>query len=348
MERRNGLGRISAGVVSAAIAVVIVLVTATAGYAADPQGFSFGASPVQGSSGNDSGYFKFNADSGSSVSQVLHVSNRTSKARTIRVAAVDGAAAVYGGVSYSDSDKLPSQVGNWITLSKTSVDLAPGASVDLPFIVKVPADASTGNHYGGIAVWEPASETSSKSGGSGTNGASMNVTMITRMVIPVAVTTPGLAEPNLVVTGVKAAARSDGMYLLVNIKNDGTALTSGKGALELPDQNFQHDIKLGDMIPASGTDYPVKWSRGPEEGTYSARVQISYADGAKTATWSGTFKVASAETKDLGTKLVQGESQEATGGGTPWLMYGLVAGLVVIVAIMAVALLRRRRPSSKA
>lgn len=325
-----------------AMAAAFVLLSAPLARA-DSTGYD--VRPLPGSPNAELGFFKFDADPGASVERVLVIANRSDKAKVVRAAPCDGLAAVFGGVAYSESGKKTKAVGGWIDLSHASVEVPPRSSVEVPFTVQVPADVTSGVHLGGIAVWEPAAATTSGSGDGGGDEATTKITMVTRMVLTVLVTTPGPAVPELTISGVKAEARPDGMYVLVAIANAGTAPTSGEGAITIPGEGFREEIALGDMIPASSTGYPVKWKSDPAEGTYPAEVEIRYADGAKVATWSGDFTVASAETDALADRLV--EAPGSADAATPWLMYGLIGGLVVIVLIMGFALVRRRRPEHR-
>ena len=326
-----------AGVLLILLALLLLLGPAIAH--AETTGFD--ARPMPGSQDADLGYFRIDVDRGAEEQRVVVVTNHTEAAKSIRLAACDGRAASYGGVAYSDSGEKPQAVGAWIQLSRTSVEVPPQSSVEVPFTVKVPADATTGAHVGGVAVWEPAAATVSGSGDGADDEATTKITMVTRMVLTVFVTTPGPAVPALKISGVTTDARSDGMYLLVAIANAGTAPTTGEGVIKLTGDAFEDKIALGDMIPQAKTGYPILWKVDPAEGSYPAEVQIRYAGGTKVATWSGNVTVAQADAEDLADTLVGPKT--ASEAATPWLMYGLIGGLVVVVLIMGFALLRRRR-----
>ncbi len=326
--------------------VSIVLLGAPAS-GASPQGFSFQAKPGPDSSTSEKGYFRFDAEPGDSVAQELELVNTTDKDISLRVAPVDGAASAYGGTAYSDSEKKPAQVGAWIRLTQLEFAVPAGGSVIVPFSVRVPGDASSGLHVGGLAVWDPAAATTSGDGEKA-GGASMSVTMVTRLVLPLVVTTPGPREPHLTVTGVKPSVRFDGIYLLVGIASDGTDEAGGEGILTLPADGFSSGMKVGDMVPASSTSYPIKWKTDPVEGTYDVEVSLRYAGGTKTATWSGPVVVASKETEALEEQRVDDRSAAVPTIGASWLIYGVIGALVVIVLIMGVLLLKRRRPAPKA
>jgi len=335
--------------IAAALLAFAALLTALVLLSAPParaDSMGFDARPLSGSPNAELGFFKFDADAGATVQRVLVLTNHADKAKVISLAACDGLAAVFGGVAYSDSEKAPQAVGTWIQLSRADVEVPPGSSVEIPFEVKVPTDVTTGIHLGGIALWEPAAATTSGSGETGGGKATTEITMVTRMVLTVLVTTPGPAVPELTISGVKAEARPDGMYVLIAIVNDGTAPTSGEGTISIPSEGFQQKITLGDMIPTSSTGYPIKWKTDPAAGTYQAQAEIRYADGTKVAKWSGEFTVVDANLAELKDRLVAPETPETAAAGPPWLMYGLIGGLVLVVLIMGFTLLRRRRPDS--
>ena len=321
--------------------VAMSLVMSAQSLGVEQQGFAFEASVGQGSVSTKGNYFKFEAGPGEAVEQIVQLRNATNKAITVSLAPLDGTAAVYGGVAYSDSSKRPSHAGAWIDLADTAVELEPGGSVAVPFTVTVPTEVTSGVHVAGIAVWEPSASSSSEAGGA-EGGASMNVTTVTRLVLPVVITTPGRATAHLTITGVKPQARSDGMYLLVGIKNDGTGIANGRGDIKLPDEGFQAEIELGDMVPESATEYPVRWREEPPEGTYPSQVDLTYADGAETATWSGDVSVSGDDSQQLEDTFIPSGDQETSVARTPWLLYGLLGGLIIIIALLLLLLLRRR------
>lgn len=50
------------------------------------------------------------------------------------------------------SDEVPVDVGSWVSLGATSVTLAPGKQATIPVTIKVPLDATPGDHVGGIVA----------------------------------------------------------------------------------------------------------------------------------------------------------------------------------------------------
>ena len=150
---RSFAARASALAVLPALAVLLVSLVAAPPAVADSMGFD--ARPSPGSPNAELGFFKIDAQPGAALQRIVVITNRTTKTKVIDLAACDGAAAVYGGVAYSDNAKKPSAVGSWIKLSSVQVDVPPNTSVQVPFEISVPADATSGTHLGGISMWSP-------------------------------------------------------------------------------------------------------------------------------------------------------------------------------------------------
>lgn len=324
-----------AGALALPFALLLALAPLLMAAPADAAELGFTARPLPGSPNAQLGFFKLDAKAGATVEREVVLTNLTNKAKVIDLTPCDGAAAVYGGVAYTDNETKPAAVGSWIRLARSEVTLPPGESVRVPLVVSVPSTVTTGVHMGGISIWEPAAATTSGSAEAGGDEATTRITMVTRMVLTVMVTTPGPAVPDLTINGVKAEARPDGMHLLVGIANEGTAPTSGEGTISLAQGGYREKIALGDMVPGSSTDYPVAWKTDPAQGAYQAQVEIRYADDKKVATWSGTFTVGGAEKKQLKDRLVVGAKS-----GLPWELIGwavlgtLGAGILLLAGIL--------------
>ncbi|MFZ4719824.1 MAG: WxL protein peptidoglycan domain-containing protein [Ilumatobacteraceae bacterium] len=74
----------------------------------------------------------------------------------------DGTFAVLAG------DKDPVDVGTWLTLDQGNISVPPGQQTTIPFTIKVPRDATPGDHVGAILASSPTK-------GNGENGATITV-----------------------------------------------------------------------------------------------------------------------------------------------------------------------------
>lgn len=281
------------------------------------------------------GYFMIKSRPGESVTQSVELRNDGRRSLHLRLAAVDAVTGPLGGASYGLPEDKPSATGKWMSLDETSVTLEPGEGATIEFVVSIPEDARGGQHLGGIAVWSP--ENSKSSGQEEAGGAGAAVVVQTRRIIAVQVNLPGPSEPNLVITGIKPEARPDGVYLGIEIANEGQGLTQdvGSGVVELPDEDFDAEFGLDTFVPATSIRYPVKWRAVAEEGEYAAQVEIIYDDG-RVATWEGTFMVGDVLLQELK------ERSPSAGRSLPLLLIGALA-LAVVLLLAALWFRRRRR-----
>lgn len=276
------------------------------------------------------GYFRIKAAPGEVVRQSIVLRNESGRPLTLALAAVDAVTGQVGGASYGVPQDAVERTGAWIELTRTTVDLDRGEATIVPFDVTVPSDATSGEHLAGLAVGEVAEE-----GKQGGNDEAVSVVVNTRRIIAVQVDVPGPKVPELVITGVVPAARPDGLYLEIGIENQGTAMTSGEGTIEVPSQAFLQDFAVDTFIPATSIGYPIKWTDDPREGEYEAAVEIEY-DG-RTAAWSGSFTVGDPVLEDLEDRGVE------VAGGFPFVLVGTVVGLLAAGFLVLILLRRRNR-----
>jgi hypothetical protein len=96
--------------------------------------------------------FAYTATPGAVQPDYVAVSNNAKTPVRLSVYASDGFNTATDGFDLLPASKKPVDVGAWITLKTNVVDLAPGASVVIPFIVRVPAKVPPGDHVGGIVA----------------------------------------------------------------------------------------------------------------------------------------------------------------------------------------------------
>lgn len=306
---------------------------------AQSQGVEFLVQPSPGSStAPQGGYFLLDARPGEVITQSVDVRNDSAQRLDLQLAAVDTATGSLGGASYGLRSEERTRTGAWIELDRTSLALAPGASAVVPFTVTVPGDAVSGEHLAGISVSPSRDPGAPGAGGSG--GAGVSVDVQARRVVAVQVNLPGKATPELVIDGVTAAARPDGLYLEIAIAHTGTALTKGTGVISLPDDDFEREFSIDTFVPDTSIAYPVKWSPDAPDGEHRAQVEVRYGDQA--ASWEGTVTVGEQVRDELADRQV-----DAPGAAdTAWIPFAVLAGLVAAALALAVlgglAVYRRR------
>ncbi len=302
--------------------------------AAQPEDPAFVVEPAPEAQTQGTGYFVIDAELGQPVQQAVYLRNDSRAPLKLQLAGVDATTGPVGGASYELPNDPRDAVGAWIALERDSITLRPREGREVSFEVNVPADAPSGEHLGGIAVWAPAEEEGVEAAPAGQAGAS--VSFQTRRIVAVQLTLPGPAEPLLVISGVTPAARSDGVYLEIGIENQGTALTKGDGIITLPEEGFQRDFPIDTFVPGTSIAYPIQWAVSADNGTYDAAVDIRY-DG-KVATWEGTFTLGEAVQDELAQRQTNRPPRD-------WLPIITVAAVALALGAIMLLVRERRRAS---
>jgi hypothetical protein len=100
--------------------------------------------------GSDRTGFAYSVEPGSSVDDALVVANHGDEPLDLAVYAADGYTTESGQLDLLTPDLESTGVGAWLTTGTGSVTVEPGATVELPFTVAVPDDATPGDYAGGV------------------------------------------------------------------------------------------------------------------------------------------------------------------------------------------------------
>lgn len=336
----------NAGHLLVACALLLAAASGAPAASAQPSDRSFVAEPVPGSkTAPTGGYFLLEAQPGEQVQQSVGLRNDSPGPLELRIDPVDATTGQRGGASYAIPGETPSRTGAWITLTRSTVTLGPGASAVVAFAVAVPADATAGEHLAGLSIAAPPRAGESADAGAGEAAASIDVQ--TRHVIAVQVNVPGPAEAELVVEGVTPAARPDGLYLEIAIENRGRRLTKGEGVITVGD-DFERAFDVDTFVPGTTIAYPVKWDVNAADGEHEAVVELRYGDAV--ARWTGSFTVGEKIRDELEERQVETPpAQPDSDSDIP--MPAIVGGALaaaLLVASGGYMLARRQRPSGSA
>ncbi|MFB8227687.1 WxL protein peptidoglycan domain-containing protein [Cellulosimicrobium sp. NPDC055967] len=212
-------------------------------------------------------------DPGASASEHLAVSNFSDVPVTFSIQAADGYINPKGRFNMLPSDRESTGAGTWIEV-QDSVEVAPDATVVVPFTVTVPDNATPGDHVAGIAA-------TMTSTGAGEGGTSVGVE--SRVGFRVSTRVTGDVEPVLTVENVKASytpswnpfAAGD-MTVSYDVTNDGNVrlgadgdvATSGFFGLLSTDGSA---TQIPEVLPGgsqrSRVETPNVWPLGPVRST---------------------------------------------------------------------------------
>jgi hypothetical protein len=100
--------------------------------------------------GSDRSSFAYSVNPGGRIDDAMVVANRGKDPLTLSVYAADGYTTETGQLDLLTRDKKSVGVGAWLHADRTSVKVAPGRTVRIPFSVTVPDNATPGDYVGGL------------------------------------------------------------------------------------------------------------------------------------------------------------------------------------------------------
>ncbi|MFJ3721172.1 WxL protein peptidoglycan domain-containing protein [Streptomyces sp. NPDC090045] len=138
------------------------LFPATAARAADNGTWGVFPTPAAGAAMTDRAYFFHQGAAGTSLADSVTILNSSDKDLTFQIFATDAMNTPAGGAfALLPVETRPKDVGAWIALppeTASTVTVPAKGRKDIPFTVKVPADATPGDHVGGIVALNTAVE----------------------------------------------------------------------------------------------------------------------------------------------------------------------------------------------
>lgn len=158
---------------------------------------------------------------GTTFSRKIIICNGDNKPAHINLYSAD--ATIRGGSFGLDSAHGNGAISQWVSVQPTSLDLGPGGSQIIEATVAVPADATTGEYYGGVVAERPASP-----------GKGIAITARAAIRIYLAVGRGGLPPSDFRILSLTAARAADGSpYVLAQIVNTGKRAIDLAGTLRL-------------------------------------------------------------------------------------------------------------------
>jgi hypothetical protein len=198
----------------------------------------------------------------------MRVQNPNADSVDLYVDAVDGITATPSGAVYANRTDPVVKWGAWVTTDVPTLTLAAGQSALVGFTVRVPADATPGDHLAGVAF-----ENSHPITGSG----AISITSINRTVVGILVEVPGPASFQLAVGTPTFHPLSTKGYasLIVPLEDTGRRLGKPRVTVRLNGPNGYHrsiTLQLDTLLPGDLIQYPFPWPDTLPAGTYAVTV----------------------------------------------------------------------------
>ena len=151
-----GLVLVAAAPVVAASAAPAASSAVSESAATQPPKAAFGAGPASATKLDGRPYFTYESSPGGSIEDHIAIINFARHAQTLNVYPVDAVSGTNGTFSYAPRAAARQQVGAWLSVGAPvtagRLTIGPRATVILPVFLRVPRNASPGDHAGAVIV----------------------------------------------------------------------------------------------------------------------------------------------------------------------------------------------------
>lgn len=280
-------------------------------------------------------YFTLDLAPGEEYSGRVLISNQAKRRQRLHVYSVDGITGETTGTVYANKDDARQEASLWITPARDLLRIDGRADRRMHFTVKVPADATPGDHVGAIAM-----ESAVKPKGSG----QFAIKEIIRVAVAVQIRVRGDASPALKIEklGLSALGGTQIPSVVTQLHNTGQLLCRPELRIALSKDGKSIGTvvrQLDTILPGDSIPYPLPWPQPLSAGKYQANA---------TTTGCGAPAQLAAELELkgalVGSKAAPGTAiTPDTGGGVP--IWAVV--LAVLAAMAGTFFLARRKPRER-
>lgn len=235
-------------------------------FALTAQAAGFGVAPKQLPDTETRSWFVYTMKPSETRSDTVVISNNTEKPISVILEGLDALNTVEGGFTLVDGPSKNKDLGTWINLEHSQVQVAPNDSAEVNFTLTVPSSTSVGQHSGAIVVYEkPVNQT---------GGVGLKIRVGARIYV----TVPGKINRELTFDKVSHEIK-DGK-LIFNIQSTNKSNINIQPALDINLRGLfrtyrQEDNKNGTYLPGSVMKVEKTWQRpAPKMGYYRVNLVL--------------------------------------------------------------------------
>lgn len=223
-------------------------------------------------------WFVYNKNAGETVSDIATVKNFSNTPVDVTIYAVDAVSSESGSFILSFSEDEQIGIGAWTDVKSKALTIPPFEVIDVPFEIKVPADAPPGQYLGGIVIENGQGQTAGEASGQ-ENGTSISVK--TRIGSRVYLTIPGEIIEDVRFSDFHAKKEITGITrFFLTLENKGNMSYEPEVKIDVFDQsgNLYETIKkpLGTIAPMSTIKPVVEMGKRPFLGNYTAKAYVEF------------------------------------------------------------------------
>ncbi len=255
----------------------------TSGPAGEEMVHSWALAPAGSSDPSQAGNrpdLSYELDPGATVQDSITVYNYGNVALNFQIYATDAVNNDVGAFDLLAGGDQPTDVGSWIDVGQTTLTVPAGTEVTLPITITVPADASPGDHVGGILASSPVA-------GTGPDGKSVTVDRRTGTRVYLRVTGP--VQPDLAVETVETSYEPslnplDGTATVTyRIRNRGNVRLGGvpkvtvSGPFGVAKQTVVED-EVEELLPGEDVEFTTTFEGVPGSAVAFTSVELGAPD----------------------------------------------------------------------
>ncbi len=248
-----------------------------------------GLTPKPTANEPDRSWFVYTLHPGTSQTDTMLITNNSEKSINVAVEALDAINTSEGGFALIDSPSQNQDLGLWVTTEVNSIKIPAGKSVEVDFTLKIPENATPGQHSGAIVIYEKAENLPS--------GVGLKIRIGARIYV----TVPGKVVRKLIFEKVSHQIKDGKLLFHIQARNESNV--NIEPALDINLRSIfgsyhQEETNNGNFLPNSTIVLNKTWKKHtPLIGYYRAYLTLHtwsvdeiLADGSKKTLPNMTFK----------------------------------------------------------